>query len=213
MKVYCLMAVLIANAVGCGAASPSGTAVTTDPSVPWVVMEQGLENVFAVTLGDKIIGNGFLIKQGILITNAHVALAGEYCRLTGEMCGDLRIYNNAFTADLPDTPASQSLFLDYAAYHLETEISSTETCGPPRMGELINVVGHLEDGVLISSKGRVTTLEPNRSKKPSIGYTANTVPGLSGSPVYSGTCVVGLHWGTENGFNKAIFIQNILEDL
>jgi hypothetical protein len=69
--------------------------------------------------------------------------------------------------------------------------------------QMVSAVGFI-NGILMTSSGRTTEGGPVE-----IYHTASSLPGFSGSALYSGRCVVGMHVGADLNRNVAIRIEYI----
>lgn len=176
------------------------------------------ESIYSLSLDGKHLGTGVMVGSSVLLTNAHVALNWKIkCLYLG--CKQLLAQNhlNSFTV-LEASVIDKTL--DSAFLTLETKGENERikfinpSYIPPQVGESIYTIGYLvEIESFVVSMGKIKNKNFQKTYKPYLGYNADSVPGMSGSPVFnSNDELIGLHFGKpqRSKYNRAIPIYLIL---
>lgn len=179
-------------------------------------------NIFSLSINDKRLAAGFILSKNTthLITNAHVALGWKMMQRidpTSQVIG-----TNQFNSIAIKKIIIVDKKLDFALLEFRWDKKPIGVAdmainlnGLPEDHEgiymLTNAIPH---DVLLKSAGSVVYNNFNANNKPSFHYTADTLPGMSGSPVFNNNDeLVGLHFGKPKGseYNWAIPISFIAD--
>lgn len=205
--------------VACGnqESADSGTnTIIGGPEADWTVIEQSLpirQNVFRIEVDGKFLGTGFVIgpESKRLTTAAHVAGRIKYCKAFYGDCTSIRAIGSAGEMELGSVVVFDKK-LDFSQVEFSwkrkdaTPVTMAVSEEIPTSGP-ISLAGFLDDGSLVRSPGKLNGAAISRSEKPSLMYDADSLPGMSGSPVFDGNGVlVALHWGNcdDGTCNQAI---------
>jgi len=178
-------------------------------------------NIFQIFAGSVYVGTGFIMNatQGNLITNSHVATSLKYCSMFKLPCENFQAKNAWNTLSLKDIKVNDSS-LDFATFSfdivsqkkafqkIEVQYSLEDTTK-------IHLVSLTHSQKMILSQGEVLSLHENERMRPHLKYNADTVPGMSGSPIFNASTnlLMALHFaGSEDAsHNKGILFSKICE--
>lgn len=170
--------------------------------------------VFKILLDDLFIGNGFLFKNHI-ITNNHVASALRFCFSKDIDCKNW-IAKNHYTEIKINKILVSDTYIDIAILEIESNCFNnakeiTANSKQLSLGEKVVLKGFSSDENFVEAFGEITGIEYDRKIKPSFHHTSDTLPGMSGSPIFNNKGeIIGIHWGSGEDFNQAIPIHLIL---
>lgn len=187
---------------------------------------QYTQNIFAISFRNKIRGSGFVLgkNKNLIITNAHVVILWkEMCKTNCPMLLGLNSFNAIEITKFYKTPEFDGIDkeLDLAILQFNWLEKKKELVDIPLKKEIplieekISLLGFASlESDFVLSKGKVQTLNFKDTKKPYFSYNADTVPGMSGSPVFNELNeLVGIHFGHPKGakYNRAIPIRLIFD--
>ncbi len=216
--ILCILAL-----VGCGKQKSSLQAILGEKP-NWVGISKTdsplIKNLFQIQFQNKTLGMGFFYSSDsrILITNAHVAvIINLLCR---SKCNEVKISGHSGELGVIEV---QSLDKDLDVAFIKVkwtrklEAPLTLKIGKqlPSKGVSMTILSFLPEGKeLIRSSGQVMETSYSRGEKPYFSYNADTLPGMSGSPVFNDhNELMGLHFGylKVSKSNRAIPIRLIKE--
>lgn len=170
------------------------------------------KNVFKLTTDGEIIGTGFYYN-GSIVTNAHVALRWKMqCQYF--TCDDLVVENDYFEGVVSEV-VTISKPLDHSKLRVDWKKIQPSSLfrypvdeNLPETGDEVYLIGYNHEiRKFVVSQGIVKNAKYNLIFKPFFAYDADTLPGMSGSPVINSNYeIIGIHFGIPNGagFNRAI---------
>lgn len=221
MSYFVLFFITISLAISCGRNVSNFSATTSiindgkDTIVKVDPQNNGIfQNIYRLTMDGIFIGTAFSIgSRSELFTNAHVILLWNYKCNQGR-CPEL-IASNSFRSltisklmmsdkrlDIAVIQYEESGF-DHIKMKLSHELNTV-------VDDEIIVVGFDEYG-LVKSTGKVRGSNYSSTNKPSFHYDADTLSGMSGSPVFNMKMeLVGIHFGNPRSgvLNRAIPITS-----
>jgi hypothetical protein len=208
------------------------------PSVPFENIGQWLERLGRLRRAvcrfesDGTFGSAFLVAPDLLMTNHHVVEG----LLAGSEDPNKAIVRFDYEVGADGSPAAgrtcrlaaawdcgSSQALDYALVRLAEPVGEDDAGGAKRgfvklgvthkftKGEPLMILQHPDAQPLKLSIGSVDQPDVGGTR---VAYTANTLPGSSGSPCFnSGLAPVALHhWGNAN-HNRGVRLDVVLSDL
>lgn len=199
---------LLITAAGCSSDHVESTSSEIIGGGPDWVDHDYHQAVLGLYLGTRHVGNGFLIGNRV-VTNSHVAAAFKYCLPSRFDC-DLRFARTGSITMKLNTVVATDPYLDFALITVDELPDDLRGLIPNFdqnvvVGTPVYILGNIGSSDFVRSDGIVTGHDYERSKKPSFFHTADTIPGMSGSPVFSDDDeLIGLHWGAKGGANQAI---------
>lgn len=174
-------------------------------------------------------GTGFLINSNLLITNHHVISdPDEAIRAQIEFDYQLDFHRELKTTRYRLAPSSIFITdpkLDYTIVSVDILSNKTDIkiwgclqvneCADPIPGEYVNIIQHPNGGPkqIVLTANEVTSIENGF-----IGYTTDTMPGSSGSPVFNDMWqVVAIHHAGGDSHqrpfaNEGVLMSAILND-
>lgn len=193
--------------------------------------DEARQRICVIEVHGQSIGTGFLIGPQQILTNRHVL--DRALELKGEKSQVQAVFDHRGDRnyeDLPrkvillnaSSPKGEAIGIDYAVLQLEPKDAEPNrgffSACPDRLKDKspVAILGHPANGTTALSLqytwGMIRDINDN---KRTIGYTAWTSPGYSGSPVFNANFdLVGLHYhGQESVNNHGIPIWAIAEDL
>ena len=230
MKTKLVFLIVIAILSSCGQPGKSRLSqIYGDPDVPdWkVVTETEMHkypayNIFSLNVNGKKLATGFILSKDAthLITNAHVALGWKMLRRKDPSLA--LIGENSLNALQVTKIVTIDKKLDFALLEFRWQTQPKDLQNMilnvsrlPEVGTAAYLLTNVKNsGRLMKSVGDIVGQNYIEKKKPSFHYLADTIPGMSGSPVFNMQDeLVGIHFGIPRGseYNRVIPILLIVK--
>lgn len=200
----------------------------------WLIVENDravpihYRNVFRLLLDNDQLGVGVVVnpESKQILVSLHVALLWERNCKRYKKCPKLTAINSNNDLNIPNVFDSPIIIKDYKhdlavlVFKVKRSIRPMITLemkrdSLPEVGEEVSIVSFIpDDGSMVLSPGKVMGTNYESRRKPSFGHDADTLPGMSGSPVFNSVGeLIGIHFGRPRGdrFNKAIPISLMLD--
>lgn len=228
MKTKFLLLITVAILSSCGQPNKSKLdQIHGNQDVPsWAIVPKNnmhkyhTYNVFSLNINGKKMAIGFVLGKDSLhlITNAHVALGWVMLRrmdsslaLTGaNKLNKLQVTKIVTIDKTLDFALLEFRWVDQPK-SLQNMLISLDRL--PDVGDSTYLLTHeVKSGLILRSSGDIIGNNYLDKRKPSFHYTADTLPGMSGSPLFNSIGeLIGMHFGmpSESKFNRAIPIKLI----
>ena len=179
-------------------------------------------NIFSLSVYGKKLATGFILSNNstYLITNAHVALGWKMLRRMNPslaLIGENRLNTLQVTKIITVDKKLDFALLEFRWQTQPKDLQNMilNISRLPEVGTAAYLLTNVKNsGRLVKSVGDIVGQNYLEKKKPSFHHLADTIPGMSGSPVFSMQKeLVGIHFGTPKGsdYNRAIPILLIVE--
>ncbi|MBF0299009.1 MAG: trypsin-like peptidase domain-containing protein [Oligoflexia bacterium] len=159
------------------------------------------KNIFFIQNQDEYIGSGFIIDPDSkeLITNAHVAVLIKQCKFLKIDCNGFSAKNHRYEIKLKEVTRFDRN-LDFASVKYESSEDLTRELNklkyvPFSMKSKVHTVGFISPNKMVLSPGNIVGSDVEKKLKPAFYHTCDTIPGMSGSPVFNDNWeLIGLHF-------------------